>query len=485
MSNALPSDYISPATKLLLSSAAQNATGYKALVCIFLFGANDSHNTVVPYDGPNRALYETARPYGVRVGLSEVASTILTGTDPVWALNPVMAGFKERWDEGNLAVVRDVGILNKPTSKTQYLSGGPEYKPDRLFAHNVQQVSVQAAVPFKALPNTGWFGRTSNLIDEIYNPTATIGSSTISSSGTATQLGSYGTKISSVYPPVVIGAGNARGSNSTDFYNARDLFYHKNGLPKFDRNIMHNAFRDIFRNSLNSQEDLNANVTSWDPLDGGVGAQIEAVFTAASALISSTTLTTPDPTTTSGVITGTSLRATSFLTTIKNIAKIIYSQGVTGLDQSRQMMFAAMGNYDHHSNLRVNHDAHLATLDISLNALNDALILMGMQDKVTIFTETDFARTFRSNGTYGTDHAWAGHNFVVGGAVQGGVYGPEPDYTLGGSKDISTLGRFVPTFSYEQYYGTLLKWFDVPPELIPLVLPALPLFSPADIGFMG
>jgi uncharacterized protein (DUF1501 family) len=105
---------------------------------------------------------------------------------------------------------------------------------------------------------------------------------------------------------------------------------------------------------------------------------------------------------------------------------------------------------------------------------------------VVIFTESDFGRTLRSNSNAGTDHAWAGHSFVVGGPVVGGLYGPEPDYTIGGGvSDASPLGRFIPRISTEQYYATLLRWFDVPDAQIPLILPALPLYSPATLGFLG
>ena len=42
-------------------AAAFNADGYKALVCIFLYGGNDNGNTVVPYDTSGHAEYLTVR----------------------------------------------------------------------------------------------------------------------------------------------------------------------------------------------------------------------------------------------------------------------------------------------------------------------------------------------------------------------------------------------------------------------------------------
>lgn len=47
-------------------------------------------------------------------------------------------------------------------------------------------------------------------------------------------------------------------------------------------------------------------------------------------------------------------------------------------------------------------------------------------DSVVIASESDFGRTLSSNGA-GTDHAWAGNHFVLGGKVNGGrVYNDFP-----------------------------------------------------------
>ena len=40
---------------------AQGTTGYKALVCVFLFGGNDANNTLIPFDTAGYANYSTIR----------------------------------------------------------------------------------------------------------------------------------------------------------------------------------------------------------------------------------------------------------------------------------------------------------------------------------------------------------------------------------------------------------------------------------------
>lgn len=497
MSNQLPQSYYSPSTVQTLNNTYSNlpAGDYKCMVCLFLYGAADSHNMVVPRgaDNPNTARYEVARAYGVRLDQSETSNTVLSGTSPEWALHPQLPTFLREWNDGKLAVVRDVGVLNKPTTKTEYNSD-VSFRPDQLFAHNIQQLTWQAALPFRQARSTGWFGRTSNLIDDVFNAESRIQSSSLSVSGAILQNFPYPPKFGNVYPGVVISGGNNRGFSGTEWQTVRDLFSHRPlssssspfKYPPSQTNLIHNAFRDVFSTSVDSQIILNTNGPGWDPNDFDIGTQIEEIFAQASSDLSSTTVAVPDPLGGDDIIR--TLPSANFLNNVKNIAKIIYSRGggpeAIGLLQNRQMIFAGLGGWDNHNSLRTFHDPLVRTLDICVKALIDSLKVMGSYDDVVIFTETDFGRTFRSNGTYGTDHAWSGHCFVMGGSVNGGMYGPEPDYTLSGPKDVSTLGRFIPNYSLEQYYGTLLKWFDVPESLIPLILPSINLFTPTDIGFM-
>lgn len=516
MSNQLPVSYTTEETRTAIESAAAAGAGdYKCLVCIFLFGASDSHNMVIPYGNgnPNRSLYETARAYGVRLGdknvtnqfSNELDSMTLNdaggpGTSPgggapayEWALHPSLTGLRSDWYDGDLAIVRDVGVLNRPTTKELYNTNPNDlYRPDRLFAHNIQQLAWQKALPFRSPESTGWFGRTTNLLDEFFNPDMRVSSGCISVSGANPQTFAYSPKVNVVYPATIIPGGDSR--SYANFDTTRDNFYHKNspdaspvGYPPLPKNNVMNAFSRIFRNSVDSQAAVNSNGGGWVENDGGIGTQLEAIFDNANTEIINTTLDTPDPNDVNGSNPRT-LPNSYFINIMKNVAKVIYSRGDVsgvGFNQRRQLIFSGVGGWDNHNNLRYFHDPNLKTLDICIKALRDAVKLMGLENNVTIFTETDFGRTFRSNGTFGTDHAWSGHSFVVGGAVKGGMYGPEPDYTLGGDKDVSNLGRFIPNYSIEQYYGTLLKWFDIPDAQIPLVLPAINLFTPSDIGFMN
>ena len=94
-------------------------------------------------------------------------------------------------------------------------------------------------------------------------------------------------------------------------------------------------------------------------------------------------------------------------------------------------------------------------------AFYSATAALGVADKVTAFTTSEFGRALQHNGR-GSDHGWGGHHFVMGGAVLGRrVYGQFPTVALGGPED-SGQGRLIPTTSVDEYASTLVRWFGVP-----------------------
>ena len=124
------------------------------------------------------------------------------------------------------------------------------------------------------------------------------------------------------------------------------------------------------------------------------------------------------------------------------------------------------------------------------DSFRSALSTLGLNDSVTTFTASDFGRTLTSNGN-GTDHGWGGHNFVFGGAVEGGrVVGNMPSYAKQGNPDDAVdkngefAGRIIPTQSVGQYGATLARWMGVPEQSLPAMFPDLSQFAQQDLGFM-
>jgi uncharacterized protein (DUF1501 family) len=132
-----------------------------------------------------------------------------------------------------------------------------------------------------------------------------------------------------------------------------------------------------------------------------------------------------------------------------------------------------------------------------MSSFHQATVELGLENRVTTFTVSDFGRTFAPSGLgagiVGTDHAWGNHQLVMGGSVVGGnFYGvtnpssgtPWPVLTLGGPDDTDSRGRFIPTTAIDQYAATLANWFGLAPADRSIVFPLIGNFSGADLGFM-
>ena len=165
------------------------------------------------------------------------------------------------------------------------------------------------------------------------------------------------------------------------------------------------------------------------------------------------------------------------------IAKIIAVRQALGM--RRQIFFCSVNGFDTHSNELATQSDLLAELSQSMNAFYQATKELGISDRVTLFTASDFGRTFQSNGD-GADHAWGSHAFVLGGSVKGAdIYGAYPTVALGGPDDIGE-GRWVPTTSVDQYSATLAKWYGISSATdLATVLPNIGRFGTSDIGFMN
>ncbi len=169
---------------------------------------------------------------------------------------------------------------------------------------------------------------------------------------------------------------------------------------------------------------------------------------------------------------------------LRMVAKTIAARQTLG--KRRQTFFVQMGGWDLHSGMST-HGALLQQVSQAVNEFQAAMVEMGLADQVTLFSASDFGRTLSPNDD-GTDHAWGGNQFVVGGAVNGGrVYGAYPELSLGSSLDTGR-GRLIPTVSVDEYFAELALWMGVSPSNLPLVLPNLsrfrdPLGGP-PLGFL-
>jgi uncharacterized protein (DUF1501 family) len=413
------------------------AGDYKALVCLFLFGGNDSNNMVIPTSATEFAQYQ-----GPRANLAIPAASILPitiGNTPgrTFGLHPAMAGIRDLVNAGKAAVVANVGPLLAPTTRDQYRNRSVPL-PQNLFSHSDQQAQWQSSISDGAT-STGWGGRIADIMKEL-NGTAST-STCISVAGN--NLWENGATISSfkVSPNTGFGYRYYKGAAATDPVSRgiRAL------LEDTRAHLFEQAWSDTVERSIASQQALQ------DALNTST---LATVF--------------PD---------------TGLATSMRMIARLIGARAAMGV--TRQVYFASIGGFDTHGAEQLGRQNELlAEVSGAVKAFYDATVELGVAEGVTLFTASDFSRTFPSNGR-GSDHAWGAHQLVVGGAVRGaGMYGTFPTLVVGGPDDTDT-GRWIPTTSIDQYAATLATWFGVAQADLPVIFPKLSRFATPSLGFMA
>jgi uncharacterized protein (DUF1501 family) len=165
------------------------------------------------------------------------------------------------------------------------------------------------------------------------------------------------------------------------------------------------------------------------------------------------------------------------------VARLMEARASLGV--SRQIFFVSMGGFDTHNDQLAQQNNLFGQLGPALKAFDDATQQLGLGHSVTTFTASDFARTLQPAAGGGTDHAWGGHQLVMGGALRGGVYGRMPQLVLGGPDDVSKEGRWLPTTAVDQMAATLASWFGVAAGDLAQVFPQLGQFGQRNLGYFG
>jgi uncharacterized protein (DUF1501 family) len=418
-----------------LNSLAQGATGYKALVCVFLFGGNDANNTLVQFDTAGYANYSKIRG---PLALPQ-SSLIQLAQAPNFALNSNLPDIAKLFDSKNAALVTNVGTLVTPLTKAQYQTTG-SVVPTNLFSHPDQQLEWQNAAQ-SGSTQTGWAGRIADALTTSYNPGGTVPMITSVAGDTLFCNGAASTPVS-VSPGNLGGASCNEGTTECAAQQAT-----AQALLQFDSGLsLVQADNTITNNAYNYAQILTAATASLPALQtvfptGSLGAQL------------------------------------------KQIAQIIQARSALGVN--RQIFFASLGNFDTHSDQVSLQSALLASLSPVLAAFYQATQELGVQNNVTTFTMSDFSRTYQPNSNTGSDHAWGSHHIVLGGAVKGGqMYGTFPTLALGGPDDSGTNGRWVPTTGSVQYAATLAQWFGVTAAQLPAIFPNIGSFASNNLGFV-
>ncbi len=422
------------------AQAAGSSTEFRSLVCLFLYGGNDANNMIVPNDNATYPAYASARGPLALPQSSLLPLSLITpdGQGRTFGLHPSMPELQALFNtDQKLAIMANVGTLVEPTTSVQYLNGTAKLPP-QLFSHADQQVEWQTGWP-DAPPATGWGGRLADLLTSFNNLDSI--SMSISLAGTNTfQVG----------------------RNVTEYQVSTNGSIGLNGFGGTDGQIRYQAVQDLLNlPHQNLFEAEFAKITNRSITNNAL----------LSSALSGVTLNTPFP-------------ANSDLSDqLQMIAKIIAVRQALGM--RRQIFFCSVGGFDTHSNELSTQSNLLGELSQCMSAFYKATKELNISDRVTLFTASDFGRTFQSNGS-GADHAWGSHAFVLGDSVKGGnIYGAYPSIALNSPDDVGE-GRWVPTTAVDQYSATLAKWYGVSsPTDLATVLPNIGRFATPDVGFMN
>lgn len=446
--------------------AQSNITDYKALVCVFLQGGNDSNNLVIPTVPSEYLAYMNGRLVNLAIPQSAVLSTGYT--DPAghsYGLHPACPELITLFGEGKLALLLNTGTLVYPMTKAQYFSGLLK-KPPQLFSHADQQVQWQTSVPDQP-PTTGWGGRCADLLNSV-QPNSPV-SLCVSLAGSNTfEVGNIVAQYS-VSTSGAISLQGVSGARLAALTNILGLNY---------ANLQEQAYAGVGVHSIQSGQILNNAITNT----------MGSYWTNAFPL-----------TVTNNAVVGGNKFGSSLAPQLQMVARLIEAghraTGSGGFGMKRQIFFCQVGGYDLHTgqtNYSANnpngvltgaHSNLLSELSQSLYAFQRAMEQLGLSQQVTAFTASDFSRTFPSNGQ-GSDHGWGSHHLIVGGAVKGGMtYGSFPTLAVSGPDDTGT-GRWIPTTATDQYFATIASWFGVDNSNIATIFPNIGRFASSNLGFI-
>jgi uncharacterized protein (DUF1501 family) len=425
------------------NAAAQTVTDYKALVCVFLFGANDHNNTVMPYDTANFNAYVASRAGLTRAQADMLPldpATPLTGSNAgrQFALPKEMAPMKTLWDQGKLAIVANVGTLIFPLTKAQYQNRSVPLPP-KLFSHNDQQSIWQASAPEGA--RYGWGGRIGDLFAS-QNSASVFTCNSVS--GNSVFLA--GQDVVS-YQLSTSGSTAINGITGSLFGSSLASATLKNLITAGGYDLFSQDVADITRRSIDANVALSAALSTAPDLPLPAAAANNRLAQQ-----------------------------------LRIVARMIAQRAVLG--SKRQVFFVSLGGFDTHDNqLTVQPGLHTQIAD-ALAYFQASIDSLAVGNQVTTFTASDFGRTLNSNGD-GSDHGWGSHHFVMGGAVRGrNYYGTFPIMGLNNADEVGS-GRLLPTTSVDQYAATMARWFGVSDTNLPLVLPNIGNFGSSNLGFMA
>jgi uncharacterized protein (DUF1501 family) len=431
---AMPSIFGSP----MLRNAYADTIGDRYLVILYTDGGNDGLNTIIPRNDPAglRSAYEVFRNTGaggLRINEDEMAiPSVVPVSDPIsgtlLGFHPGLAPLGAMYDAGNVAVIQGVGYpnydLSHATSQTIWQTGNP--------------------AGLAGIAGSGWAGR--HLALE-YMP-----------------LDIYGVTIDNT----VSGELRTTGTSVLAINRLRRFGFPLDDYDENDETFYTNAFQDLSNEAAASAQPLVS-------LVGNSGASTYQATQSYPALEKLYDDARP------GFDAAYSALSSGTARDLREVAKCIYGVSTGQPNVNSRFFQVRNGGYDTHADQGAATGAHFelhdevaSAVDLFFQDMND----MGVGDKVTMVIYSEFSRRIPQNDN-GTDHGSQGPMFVIGEAVNGGIYGNHPNINPAALDEQENtvysqdaLDPFRST-DFRDVFGTILKqWVNVPePQILSSILP--------------
>ena len=491
-----------PQFGMLNAALAQSTiSGYKALVCLYMSGGNDSFNMLIPTNPARHDEYLLARG-GIyagnasALGIPRVGGLAPGGSLPPalalegveFGLNPACTGMQNLYNQGRLAFIANVAPLVEPVTRATF---NARRRPPQLFSHSDQTQLWNIGNSASSASTEGWGGLLAGRI----NATSSLAGlpPCISLAGqprflvgnrpsTGAPIKPYRISTNTTAP-----APTPSGLSSTSTTNFESL--RRQAVNQLMAEASTHPFTNEYGDILERSYSIGANVNTLI----GTGGVYNALPS------------------------GTVFPATNLGGQFAQIIRMMNASKNSPLVQAnRQVYYVDIGGWDTHSGqitaatpnattgLWAGHQGLLQNVSNCIETFYRALAALGMHNEVMLFSAAEFGRTISSNGD-GTDHGWGGVQFVVGGgqgnnasvagdsgggallarnpatASGSGIYGRYPRISRDQSDspaipdaekgECFSSGRYLPTTSAEQMSATLARWMGVDDNNIPLIFP--------------
>jgi uncharacterized protein (DUF1501 family) len=419
----------------LPSEVEPSQSPYRAIVNVFLEGGYDSYNLLVPLecDGTNQAGTPVHLQYLSERGelsFSEVERSLTIEVDgdsgqpcSTFAVHDEMTLLKELYDDGDLIFVANMGVIDNASGLTKL--NFQDLTNVQLFAHNTMQQETKTVDPKAVHTGTGVLGRVAEVLTESGFKTNSI----------------------SIDDPSII----VTGDHLTEGENRRPdpLIVSRSGVSTFSPQ----PEGEILDATAYAFE-LNPKTGDYSSLFGQTWSDrftkgIHEAGTLKESL-EATLLGAHWPTE----------NVPELGEKFGTVARLIQARDSRGTD--RDFMNVQFGSWDHHRDMKLNLRSKFSEVNAGLSWLVQELKEEGVWDNVAIVITSDFARTITPNSGGGSDHAWGGHYFIMGGAVKGGkMLGKYPaDLTASGPLNLGR-GRLIPQTSWDCLWNGVSQWMGV------------------------